>query len=249
MAQHNSGKSGLSASLHVIYQKYKAGKAIVVDWLVAHGGIAKGTKRLSVRELLRLAKKCTQQASKPPGNVQAAFKLTLVNRKQLTTYYEHLEDSSQSTAEGTERHKFFNETLAEAYDALFPATKDRIAKAGRNPSKLPPPSEFISNASASNRFDVLSGLIEQEPDSDSTNYTPLDIKESSTTSSVSTIEDDPMEEFIVMHAYILEVECVMNLVNGTWAQAAEGTLPILIAGSLTNIGMQQLRYLTTLCGP
>jgi hypothetical protein len=74
------------------------------------------------------------------------------------------------------------------------------------------------------------------------------MKDNSTSPSVSTIEDDPMEEFISMHAYILEVECVMNLVNGTWTKAAEGTLPILIAGTLTNMGMQQLRYLTSIYG-
>jgi hypothetical protein len=71
--------------------------------------------------------------------------------------------ASAEAMESTQRHRFFNETLAQAYALLFP----RPAKSQRDSTKLGCASTQVDQLSPSNTFEVLSATIEKEPEYES----------------------------------------------------------------------------------
>jgi hypothetical protein len=120
-----TSSSPLLSSLHAIYQTYKNGTAVLINWLIAceitdNRSPQLMPTRLPVRQILDLAEKFAKRYIVPPKRIKEAFQVALVNHKRLTDYYEGLDDAiSHATAEAPVRHKHFNETLAKAYDSLF----------------------------------------------------------------------------------------------------------------------------------
>ncbi|KAF2247226.1 hypothetical protein BU26DRAFT_407039, partial [Trematosphaeria pertusa] len=234
----------LSASLHAVYQTYKRSTTVLIDWLASQGTLkssdAPESIRLPVRRILELAQEIGSAHIEPPTDIQRAFKLVLVNRRKLTAYYEGNQDrNSEATAESTERHKFFNEVLAKAYDVLFPRPE-----AGCEKVKETPPSSATPRIGSSNRFEILSDIIEQEPDFDDAFVPELRYDKDEVLSSAqpSAIEDDPMESVFAIHTYLLQVESVIAFLKELWRKVAEESLPVPFAGWLTDLGFEMIKY-------
>jgi hypothetical protein len=170
MSPSATSSSPLPMSLHVVYQTYKNVTKALINWLVLRGLTADRTgnptpTRLPVRQILELAKSIAQRSLLPPKPIKDAFNIVLLNRRRLTRYYEENEDAwSVATAEATARHKHFNDTLAQAYEFLFPKA-DPPAKHHKSAvvHSIQPDETYDSDKSH-NRFDVLSELVEHEPD-------------------------------------------------------------------------------------
>lgn len=159
-----------------IYHKYKTGTKVIVDYLVEVGVKKSETKaastRLSVRQILTLARNVAEQSIQPPANIRNAFRVTLVNRQKLTHYYENLPELSDDTSKATERHQFFNETLTGAYDILFPTKKTslphhRFPKGKESPS-MHPVVDLMFSATSSKRN--RSSVITRSPSSQTMKY-------------------------------------------------------------------------------
>ncbi|KAF2864957.1 hypothetical protein BDV95DRAFT_587908 [Massariosphaeria phaeospora] len=233
----------LPKSLYDLYQHYKCGTRVVIDWLVSNAGGPQDTVRsttgnLSVRQILELAKVIATRSKLPPRNIQNAFKIVLVNRKALTRYYESSK-LSEHAAQATERHKYFNDTLAQAYTALFSSAVKPVGK-GQRSAKPSNPAPAIHE----NKFEILSGIIEDEADyNESALPTERDIPSATGGHSFS-IEDDPLEAFVAQRCYILDMEGAVITLKNIWVSAANGSIPITFAGWITNFGFQMLRNLT-----
>lgn len=157
----------LPTSLHNIYQHYKAGTTTIIAWLQEnalskHAAKKQRSEDVTVQKIVVLAEKAVQRKAKPSHHILSVFKSVLSNRHNLTKHYEQQHDASLETKESTERHKHFNDTLAQAYDILFPPET-------RTDPKQPTPTQALSTKkqnksapSCQNRFEALSGLIEQE---------------------------------------------------------------------------------------
>lgn len=242
----------LSHSLQTLYQRYRAGTTVIIDWLIKHGSpkpainVPPPSDLLPLRRILDLAQTVTQRKRSPSAEFRTTFKNVLVHRRLLTKYYEEHHDGADEVKNSTDRHQFFNDTLAQAYDTLFPTTANTDARSRKlgKPKSI----QHVDKAFAhQNQFTALSDMIEQEPDFD-LEYVAL-LAHATSPTAPSKIEDDPLEMLIAAHAYILEVECVINLVIGAWARAARKELPIPLVGVLTNFAYQQIRYLAAEYGP
>lgn len=58
------------------------------------------------------------------------------------------------------------------------------------------------------------------------------------------IDDDPLETFITMRAYLAEVGRIHTRVDEYWVMVAEGSMSIALAGCLTNFAFTQIRHLS-----
>ncbi|KAF2653049.1 hypothetical protein K491DRAFT_22262 [Lophiostoma macrostomum CBS 122681] len=232
---------GLSPSLRTRYLKYKADTAIVIDWLVLKQVVPtpKKTKqqptRLAVREILCLAEDVARRAVEPPAEVRTALDAVLVNRRFLTKEYEKINHQSVEKVAATDRHKHFNETLSQAYDLLFPSNPDTTASREGYMSSDP-----VSKA-PTNRFKVLSDLMEDMSDSRCFKPASDDRSEHESISQQSSIQDDSLDAAIAIHVYIVELEGVISTIKDTWKAAAEGSVSITLAGWLTNFGFELMR--------
>jgi hypothetical protein len=163
----------LPASLFTIYQTYKRGTAVIIDRLktfekapVTSPCLTQASPAsdcLTVKQILQRARKASKRNEDPPENIHDAFRISLVLRNKLSKYYEGLPVASAEAMESTQRHRFFNETLAQAYALLFP----RPAKSQRDSTKLGCASTQVDQLSPSNTFEVLSATIEKEPEYES----------------------------------------------------------------------------------
>jgi hypothetical protein len=239
--------SPLPPSLRVVYQTYKNGTATLVNWLVLRGLASDATgdtkpTRLVVRRIIELATEIAQRSIAPPQQIRDAFNVALVNRRRLTKYYkEEVDPLSQATAKATARHQFFNETLAQAYDILFP----HKGPPSHEHSSLPPVEETSEQGEPRSRLEILSECIEQRSDytEDIPTLSVTDDKRS--IAQPSAIEDDPLEDVIALHAYVLEIEETISTLRNIWASAAKGDIPVTFAGWLTNFGYEMIRTMAS----
>jgi hypothetical protein len=230
MAQVRPADKGrIPISLHNTYQRYKAGTTTIIDWLVKNGSprqtasTTQQSDRLPVRKILELAYAVTERKKHLPGDFRSVYKSVLFHRRALTKYFDQQHNTSEKTKESTDRHKHFNDILARAYDVLFPVVKSS-ATVKKKPVK---PAVSDDTATSSNRFDTLSDMIEQEPDFDPAYVHST--TDASPPTSPSKFVDDPLEEPMALHAYVLEVEGVINLANETWAKAANGDISLTVS--------------------
>jgi hypothetical protein len=89
-------------------------------------------------------------------------------------------------------------------------------------------------------------MIEQERDFNPASFTRF-ANDAAPTSEFK-IQDNPLEGPLALQAYVIEVEFVIDLANEVWTKAANGDIPIPVAGAMTNFEYQQLRYLSGLYG-
>ncbi|KAF2120393.1 hypothetical protein BDV96DRAFT_642216 [Lophiotrema nucula] len=98
-----------------------------------------------------------------------------------------------------------------------------------------------------NRFETLSSMIEEEPEFDNS---PLFAEQDKPAMDApSAIEDDPIEAYLMLHAYILEVEGLISHVCDTWKDAADSCVPVTLAGLLTTVAMGDIYHLENVYGP
>jgi hypothetical protein len=256
MASFGSLSSGQSFSLHASYQRYKAGTGVVIDWLVFNGPqlpqeeVRTTGTILTVRELLHLAKEVAKRPKmKPPVAIRNAFQMALVNRRYMTRTYQTMQKQIASIVDSTDRHVFFNEILAQAYDVLFPKQTEQTKRKGLRAVSPTPEAPKPST----NRFDVLSQFIEQEPDFDDWVSLPFqenhrDEAKSDTTTKKSAIEDDPMDDAIALHSYVLEMEALVAKASSFTKAVADGSMPLSLAGALMVFVFQHMRCLSQWCG-
>jgi hypothetical protein len=225
---------------------YKNGTKALINWLVLRGLTADRSRnptstRLPVRQILELAESIAQKPLLPLKPIKDAFNVVLVNRRRLTQYYEENEDSwSVATAEATARHKHFNDIPAQTYELLFPRVDLPVKPHKPAIVHSVQLDETQRSNTSHNRFDVLSELIEHEPEFEET--VPW-VSSSTTNDPVaepSAIEDDPLEEVIALHAYILEVESTISKIRDIWACAARGDIHVALAGWLNNFSFQMI---------
>jgi hypothetical protein len=244
------------ASLFTIYQTYKHGTNIVISWLSTFDQVVPGKKqpvaketgstanaeRLSVKEILARAQLAFEQTRLPPMKVKDASKVTMVNRNKLTAHFESVTTSrtSESTIQSTERHKVFKDTLAKAYAILFPVSK-KICRVLRQADQKSADSAAISS---SNTFDILSNVIEQEPDYERSASEFWDRDVSAAPTQRSAITEDPIEPTIALHSYVLEMQGCISTVKTIWKAAAKNEVPFPVAAWTTNMAFQILHYLT-----
>ncbi|KAI0573433.1 hypothetical protein TUN199_08647 [Pyrenophora tritici-repentis] len=200
----------LPPSLFQIYRAYKQSTAVVLDWLQPQTDGCLGSvddaahPKVSIHGILVAAQKAAASARRPPAPVHDASKVALVHRKKLTEYYEGLPTKSEESKESTERHKAFNNTLADAYALLFPKRQQsaKCPKKTKSTEKIQPTTTPLS----SNSFELLSHFIEHEPDygaSVSHFWANIRAKAPKKRSSVS---EDPIDTTIATEAYVLELK-------------------------------------------
>ena len=93
----------------------------MIGWLTSFEKTADNSKddqnpilrELTVRQIADRARKAASIGIRPPKDIEAAFKMVIVNRSRLTKHYESFSSSSQSIQDSTESHRMFNEKLAE----------------------------------------------------------------------------------------------------------------------------------------
>jgi hypothetical protein len=204
-----TSNEGLLSSLSALYGLYKAGTAVLINWLLLKGATDPSnnngaqSEQLPVRRILELAQAAAKRQTNPPPDIKLTFKSVLVNRRALNQYYEGHSNGSKLTQESTDRHKFFNETLAQAYDALFPMEVDQRQNASPTARTKPTEKQPLTPTSK-NLFDVLSDVIEQEPDFDPAYVAEPKVKTQSQPQ--AEIEDDRLDELIHIHQYVYQFE-------------------------------------------
>jgi hypothetical protein len=241
----------LPASLHTIYQHYKAGTTTIIAWLQEnalskHAAKRQRSENVIVPKIVDLAQKAVQRKAKPSQHIFSVFKSVLWNRRNLTKHYDQQHDASLETRESTECHKHFNDALAQAYDILFPPDTRKDPEQPTPTQALSTKKQDTSATSCQNRFEALSGLIEQEPEFE---CLEVQVEEKADTQANSELKDDPMAGFIAMHAYVTEVESTINRVSQAWVLAAEGQLPIPAAGCLTKLAFDHIIVVASVYGP
>ncbi|KAF2183724.1 hypothetical protein K469DRAFT_785271 [Zopfia rhizophila CBS 207.26] len=179
----------LTPSLFTIFQNYKRSTSVVIDWLASNGSERKkkesGPSALAVNQILRAAEAISKRKLTAPQYVKGTFKSTLVNRRRITERFRR-NQAGGDEEDATERHKHFNETLAQAYEALFLPNTKANAKKQTQPNSSPDKEPIVMT----NRFELLSNLIEKEPE-----YEDFIVMKSKDipTPGQSAIEDDPIE--------------------------------------------------------
>jgi hypothetical protein len=220
----NSGATErLPASLFNIYLSYKRGTLQVIDWLKNYDKDVPtmpnkapssrdkdmGLTSMTIRQLLGRAQKAASESVAPPEEIQSTFRRVLLHRRMMVRYYESLPNASDDTQESTDRHKAFNELLAEAYNALC-KSKERQR---RGPRTLSSPNPSSRNYTCPNNFDTLADLIETE---ETFEVSAADIWADATLNSsekTSAIAEDPIETTIATHAYVVELQSAMDTVK------------------------------------
>ncbi|KAI4704663.1 hypothetical protein J4E81_001733 [Alternaria sp. BMP 2799] len=217
----------LPATLFSIYRTYKRETSIVIRWLMAFDQSAESSsgdngnsapQEMTARQIAERARMAAITGRRPPKNIESAFKVVIMNRSRLTKHYETLSSAAQGVQESTERHKIFNETLAEAYGLLFPKLK-RSKKGKKNTrTTLPEPPTTTS----SNTFETLAGLIEQEEhfDISASKFWEEDVPIPETERSV--IAEDPIESSIARQAYLGEHQAIVEFTKSIWKSFAAG---------------------------
>ncbi|KAI4676281.1 uncharacterized protein J4E88_007195 [Alternaria novae-zelandiae] len=228
----------LPSSLFAVYQTYKRGTSVVLEWLTTFDKASATIKpttpplasnTLTIKQLLERAEMASKCKLIPPPTVHDAFRMVLVNRNRLTKYYDTLPAASAETAASTLRHKVFNDTLAKAYSILFPPiTQERQPK---KPFAKAAPRRTVFSA---NTFDALSHLVEEESDFDAC-ASAFWQEVTSSTPAVLTISDDSVSDALALHTYVLELQTTIQTIRGFWDSAADGEIPLAVAGWLTNM--------------
>jgi hypothetical protein len=255
LATTTSNQPRLNASLFTLYQTYKRGTTVLIDWLVSNG--IKGKQkisqsqsstpaRLSVSRVLDLAVACASTSVKPPEYIQKTFSIVLVNRRKIAKFYLEAESAVPTTCKAaTERHRFFNETLAKAYDVLFPqqtANDAKPAKRSKDKKKATTEGSPSNTKMNAHLFDLLSDHIEQAPEYD--NYELPEVEdEHPAVARQSTIEDDPLEGAIAIHASLIEIEAVISMCKNSWREYARGEMPLPVVGWMTILAQEFIRHI------
>ncbi|KAF2688131.1 hypothetical protein K458DRAFT_385700 [Lentithecium fluviatile CBS 122367] len=157
MDRSELGDDRLPVSLFSTFQTYKRGTSILREWLHAYCKSETVAEQFTMRTILDRAKMIAKGLAKPPKRIQDISWAVLVNRRMLTRYYESLRRPSATTEDTTERHKHFNDTLAQAYQVLFPSKHRSVP---RRPKSNPTPLLPTKETSRSN-FEALSGILEE----------------------------------------------------------------------------------------
>jgi hypothetical protein len=157
-----------------------------------------------------------------------------------------MQEQTTSLVDATDRYVFFNESLAQAYDALFPGKMEQTGSKGpRNPSRPTERPEVSAN-----RFEVLSNLIEQEPCFDES--TSLALQEQnenesekifSATTKPSSVEDDPLNELLSICSYILEMDILLAKAQSLTKAVTEHMMPLSLVGTLLGFVFQNMTEL------
>ncbi|KAF2266533.1 hypothetical protein CC78DRAFT_149745 [Lojkania enalia] len=98
-----------------------------------------------------------------------------------------------------------------------------------------------------NQFELLSNLIEQEPD-----FGEISFQCSTTSTELppsSAIADDPLEDVMPLHAYVLENEDIISVVHHISEIAAEDEIPLAFAGWLHNFAYRIIQLICAECHP
>ncbi|KAI4673158.1 uncharacterized protein J4E78_001665 [Alternaria triticimaculans] len=243
----------LPPTLFSIYRTYKRETSIVIRWLNAFDQSAEFSsppssgdhdnsepQEMTVRQIAERARKAASTGKRPPKNIESAFKMVIMNRSRLTKHYETLPSSTQGVQDSTERHRVFNETLAEAYALLFPKTKERSNKSMKRTSCDKSDASLLAT---NNSFEVLTGLIEAEKDFDysASEYWRKNVPEPEPER--FTITEDPIEDMIAFQVYFAELQAIVEAVKTIWKSHAAGDLSLAAAGWLTNLAQHFSRRL------
>jgi hypothetical protein len=198
--------------------------------------------QLSVKDILARAHLASAHTKVPPTKVKDAFKVTMVNRNKLTAHFESItaDTTSEATIQSTKSHKVFNDTLAKAYATLFPVSK-KIRRVLRQANQSSADSAVINS---SNTFDILSNVIEQEPDFERSASEFWDADVSAALTQRSAIAEDPIEATIALHSYVLELQSCISTIKTIWTAAAKNEVPFPVAAWTINMAHQFLNYLT-----
>ncbi|KAI4616981.1 uncharacterized protein J4E87_008493 [Alternaria ethzedia] len=242
----------LPPTLSEIYRTYKQGTSIVISWLVSLDSSATTKPRpnqeqqdqshaagLTVREIADRARQAASMGKKPPVDIQAAFKNVILNRSKLTRYYEALPSSTQEVQDSTERHKVFNETLAEAYALLMP----KVRQKKRATKGAPSASSDAFPPATTNSFEALIGLIEAEKDHDGSVSQYWQDSLPRTSPKRSAIVEDPIEDAIAIQTHLTEYQAIVDTTNAIWRSFARGDTSLAAAGWLTNMAQHFVRGL------
>jgi hypothetical protein len=249
-----SPSCGIPPSLYPLYETYKRGTTTIVEYLHSNGKTKidnLAPPRISVRGILELAKEVVAKAIKPPKYIHDAFNVVLVNRRKIANHYERTQqDSQKATVESTKRHKFFNETLAYAYDVLFPSLPPpsrKVAKKAKAAARISGASwsSSDSDCASTNRFEVLSDMLEQESAFEGFVFNNTKSKYQSPVK-LSVIEDDPLEAAIALHLYLTEVEDVISVCKSSWESCVQGSFALPLAGWTTMFGQEIIRHVADL---
>jgi hypothetical protein len=144
--------------------------------------------------------------------------------------------ASAEAMESTQRHRFFNETLAQAQALLFP----RLAKSQRDSTKVGCAPTQVDQLSPSNTFKVLSATIEKEPEYESS-ASDFWQNEPSLSAKPSTIADDVVADAVAIHAYITELQNLVATIKDIWTAAADKKISLAAVAWLTNMAQTHLR--------
>jgi hypothetical protein len=160
----------------------------------------------------------------------------LVNRNKLTRYYYKLPEASAETTASTERYKVFNETLARTNTLLFP----KLDSTGESSKKKGTTTGESDVPVANNTFELLSSLIEKEPEYE---FSASELWQNDDTGETKHpgIADDSVADAVALDAYVTELQTLAATIRETWIAAAAGDLPLAVAEWVTSVAQAHLR--------
>ena len=168
--------------------------------------------------------------------VRDAFKVILVNRNNLTKYYEKLPVACEVTTASTQRHKHFNQTLAQAYRIFFPCSKAADSRNDNRKHKSTEKKPLVFT----NTFELLSAIIEEEPAFEKTASEFWQLEQLETDKSHS-IANHSVMDALTGHLFVTELQHYIVAIKSLWTSAANAKLPMAVAGWLTNTAQTYLR--------
>ncbi|KAF2815767.1 uncharacterized protein BDZ99DRAFT_121970 [Mytilinidion resinicola] len=125
---------------------------------------------------------------------------------------------------------------------MFAREDEKNTKASEQPSA-------VATDTKTNRFEVLSSLIEQ--DQDDFNVEPCNGSALPDASDIerSTIKDNLLQDVLDIRLYVLEMDSICTAVKQYWCQAAMGAIPLPFAAWLPNAGYYALKNIASVYSP
>lgn len=106
-ASHSLFEGNLPSHLLDVYVRYKQGTRAIISWLLQHGSNASQRfDRVSINDMVRLAKTIQGKAVSMPDSIDFHFRETIAARKHLSTFFRKSSDQPADDAD-TSNHEHF----------------------------------------------------------------------------------------------------------------------------------------------
>ncbi|GKT66445.1 hypothetical protein ColTof4_03937 [Colletotrichum tofieldiae] len=245
--------SSLPQSLTSLYASYKESTKYALSWIwmncAAYASDAAFASFRTTEDIIHAARSIRRQGTEVPRSVVSALIDAIKKRTQVLDIYRDLGASAEIEKDAVAdlNHEIFVKRLVDVLQVLLPLRAKQTAG-------VPGEDESLSTATL-NRFAALGHLdgataVEAEPGKHSVAASPALVPASKpaekenpyerpAASGKLLLKDDDLGEGIELTFFIYEWDSMCAYINGVWADAAEGRVPIPMAAWLSNLALQR----------